>query len=287
MAQLSDHRQRRSRSRTSFPSAESGLFGAWRLRASLRRCGQSLLDLVPSQHCAKLLSEREPFDGRSPVRRHVGWLVQLAYVTECFRPIAPPEGESARAGRHRAQIVQLTDIRPARAAVVSLRVMESEVDTVAAVLRCSSRARRRPVPASALPSIVGSGAAAVATGDVTGDGARSRRTATRNAAVDFRLCSRRPRREPRSSSPYATAGSYPNRVESVAVGDIAGDGRADVVVGASSVGVQGSPRPPRAPRFACHVRHAGRAAGTSRAARRQRTLDVAAIGWGRARSRCS
>jgi hypothetical protein len=129
-------------------------------------------------------------------------------------------------------------------------------------------------------------AAAVAIGDVTGDG-RSDVVATNgysgNAAVDFRLWVFAQSSSGELAAPvsYATVGSYVNRVESVAVGDITGDGRADVVVGVSGVGAQvfpqtlsgtlGSPATYSTP-DGRQVR-LGRLDGDT-------SLDVAAIGWG-------
>ena len=45
---------------------------------------------------------------------------------------------------------------------------------------------------------------------------------------------------------YATGATYGNGADSVAVGDITGDGRADVVIGLAGRGIQLFPRRPRA-----------------------------------------
>jgi Domain of unknown function DUF11/FG-GAP-like repeat len=128
--------------------------------------------------------------------------------------------------------------------------------------------------------------AAVAIGDVTGDG-RSDIVVTSgytgDAVVDFRLWVFAQSSSGALAAPvsYLTSGSYVNRVESVAVGDITGDGRADVVVGVSNVGAQvfpqtmsgtlGAPTTYSTPEGR-QVR-LGRLDGNA-------SLDVAAIGWG-------
>ena len=129
-------------------------------------------------------------------------------------------------------------------------------------------------------------AAAVAVGDVTGDGRADvvvTNGYTGDASVDFRLWVFTQGSSGALTDPvsYATAGSYVNRIESVAVGDITGDGRRDVVVGVSGVGAQlfpqtvsgtlGSPTTYATP-DGRQVR-LGRLDGNA-------TLDVAAIGWG-------
>ena len=157
---------------------------------------------------------------------------------------------------------------------------------VSAVLVASVAAASGPVfgPYQAFPSVPQ--AAAVATGDVTGDERADvvvTNGYTGNAAVDFRLWVLAQTSSGALAAPvsYATAGSYPNRVESVAVGDITGDGRADVVVGVSSVGVQVFPQTTSGA-LGSPVTYAtpdgrqvrlGRLDGNG-------TLDVAAIGWG-------
>ena len=129
-------------------------------------------------------------------------------------------------------------------------------------------------------------AAAVAVGDVTGDGRADvvvTNGYTADPGVDFRLWVFAQGSSGALTDPvsYGTAGAYVNRIESVAVGDVTGDGRRDVVVGVSGVGVQlfpqtvsgtlGSPTTYATP-DGRQVR-LGRLDGNS-------TLDVAAIGWG-------
>ena len=90
---------------------------------------------------------------------------------------------------------------------------------------------------------VGSAPDAVAIGDVTGDGRNDVVLTTGYAndpAHDFRVVVLAQLADGTLAAPtwYSTAGTYGNRPESVAVGDVTGDGKADVVVGLSGHGVQ-------------------------------------------------
>ena len=133
---------------------------------------------------------------------------------------------------------------------------------------------------------VPSEADAVAIGDVTGDG-RADVVATtgysNDPAVDFHLLvlAQVPGGSLASPVAYATAGSYPARPGSLALADVTGDGRLDVVVGLDRSGIQVFP---------------GQADGTLGAPAFTGTgdstrvatgnldgvggLDVAGIGWG-------
>ena len=93
----------------------------------------------------------------------------------------------------------------------------------------------------------GSSAKAVAIGDVTGDGRNDVVMTTwysNTPAVDFHLFvfAQLPDGSLGSPASYATAAGYTNSPDSVAVGDVTGDGRADVVVAVRGVGLQVFPQ---------------------------------------------
>jgi hypothetical protein len=139
-------------------------------------------------------------------------------------------------------------------------------------------------PYTAIP--VGSWPEAVAIGDVTGDG-RSDVVMTTSyyfdPASDYRLWVFAQTTDGSLSAPvsYATSGSYTQRPESVGIGDITGDGAADVVVGLSGLGVQVFPQlgsgmlgdPTLAPTINAGKIRIGQLDGDGR-------LDVAGVGWG-------
>ena len=94
---------------------------------------------------------------------------------------------------------------------------------------------------------VGSRPEAVAVGDVTGDGRLDVVMTTSyggDAARDFRVWVFAQASDGSLAAPasYPTAGSYTQRPESIAIGDVTADGRADVVVGLAGLGVQVFPQ---------------------------------------------
>jgi hypothetical protein len=133
---------------------------------------------------------------------------------------------------------------------------------------------------------VGSSPEAVAIGDVTGDGRADVVMTTSydfDPANDFRLWVFTQASDGTLSAPvsYPTAASYTLRAESVSIGDITGDGRADVVLGVAGLGVQVFPQDASgalgSPTLtettdSLRVRLGHLDAGGS--------LDVAGIGWG-------
>jgi fibronectin type 3 domain-containing protein len=132
----------------------------------------------------------------------------------------------------------------------------------------------------------GSSPKAVAIGDVSGDGRADVVMTTWynvDPVNDFRLFVFVQNADGTLAPPvsYATAGSYVNSPASVAVGDITGDGRNDVVLGVDHVGVQVFPQlqngtlgsPTTTPTTDCAKIRLGNLNGDSR-------LDVAGIGQG-------
>jgi len=133
---------------------------------------------------------------------------------------------------------------------------------------------------------VGSWPEAVAIGDVTGDGRNDVVMTTHfyfDDANDYRLWVFAQNGDGSLAPPvsYPTAATYSNGPDSVAVGDITGDGRADVVLGLSRLGIQVFPQLATgalgAPAFTATTDSGklrlGRLDGDAR-------LDVASLGWG-------
>jgi FG-GAP-like repeat/Fibronectin type III domain len=132
---------------------------------------------------------------------------------------------------------------------------------------------------------VGSWPDAVAVGDVTGDGRNDVVMTTAynfDPSADYRLWvfSQAADGTLRAPVSYATAATYTQKPDSVAVGDITGDGRADVVVGLSGLGVQVFPQlangtlgsPTLYQTTDSGKLRLGRLCGDGR-------LDVASVGW--------
>ena len=127
---------------------------------------------------------------------------------------------------------------------------------------------------------------AVAIGDVTGDG-RDDVVATTgydfDPANDFRLwvLAQGPDGLLQEPMSYATAGTYPRRPGSIDIGDVNGDGRADVVVGLDRYGIQVFPGQVDgtlgAPSLTLHADSTRIRVGQLD---KDGRADVAGIGWG-------
>src|SRR3954468_6228439 len=139
-------------------------------------------------------------------------------------------------------------------------------------------------PYATYPGIVAPDAVAI--GDVTGDGRADAVVTTGyslNPSVDFKLAVLAQTAGGTLATPvlYDTAGSYPNRPSSVALGDVNGDGVTDAVVGIDGVGIQGFPgiaggglgSPSLTPTPDGRLVRVGQLDGGG-------ALDVAAVGWG-------
>jgi hypothetical protein len=139
-------------------------------------------------------------------------------------------------------------------------------------------------PYQAMP--VGSYPEAVAIGDVTGDGRNDVVMTTSfyfDPANDYRLWvfAQDPDGSLAAPVSYATASTYSDRAASVAIGDLTGDGRADVLLGLGGLGVE------LFPQLASGLLGASTLAATTDSDRIRigrldgdGDLDVAGIGWG-------
>ena len=133
---------------------------------------------------------------------------------------------------------------------------------------------------------VGSWPDAVAIGDVTGDG-RDDVVMTTRFYFDARTTtssgsSHRARTgRSRHRSSYPTAATYSNGPDSVAIGDLTGDGRADVVLGLAGLGIQVFPQLASGGTWwrpsLTAITDSGRSASAGSTARAARRRD---IGWG-------
>ena len=132
---------------------------------------------------------------------------------------------------------------------------------------------------------VGSWPDAVAIGDVTGDGRSDVVMTTHfyfDDANDYRLWVWAGRSDGELAAPvsYPTAATYASGPDTVAVGDVTGDGRSDVVLGLAGLGIQVFPQaagvlaaPSFTPIADSGRLRLGRLDGDAR-------LDVATLGWG-------
>lgn len=177
---------------------------------------------------------------------------------------------SSRASRGRARL---------RLATVLLSVV-----VAVPIVASSVSANGLFAPVQAYP--VGSHPEAVAIGDVTGDGRNDVVMTTSfnfDPANDYRLWVFAQRPDGHLAAPvsYPTAATYSDRPESVAIGDMTGDGRADVVLGLAGLGLQVFPQLPTGelgtPTFT-----ASRDSGRIRLGYLDgdEDLDVAGLGWG-------
>ena len=270
---------RRSRSRTSFPSCRrAGCSVRWRPRASRScRCGTARACSTSSSRAATarsspLRARAGARCGRSPVRRHVGWRRRAARLRH--RVLQDPSHRLSASHRR-----PLGQVRP------------GAQDGVYRALSAASESGVFGRPYQAFPSVPQ--AAAVATGDVTGDGRADvvvTNGYTGNAAVDFRLwvlaqtssgALAAPARTPPQARTRTASSRWPSAT-SRATG-----ARTSSSASARSV-CRCSPRPPRAPSVRpsrTRRRTGGRYVSDGSTATGRWTSPRSA--GGRARSRCS
>ena len=188
-----------------------------------------LLTTATGGYASVSLAWTAPYSGSTPI---TGYRIYRGSVSGGETLLAAP-----------GVVTSYTDTTALNGATYYYQV--SAVNAVGEGARSSERSGT-PNPGLFFPyktSAVGTQAEAVAIGDVTGDG-RSDVVLTTGysgtSANDFHLLVFAQAADASLAPPvsYATAATYTNRAESVAIGDITGDGRRDVVVGVKGVGLQ-------------------------------------------------
>ncbi|MFL5754927.1 MAG: FG-GAP repeat domain-containing protein, partial [Chloroflexota bacterium] len=124
-----------------------------------------------------------------------------------------------------------------------MAVLAAGATLLVPIVTTGAAASGTPVFGGYQATSIGSSADAVAIGDVTGDGRQDVVMTSEysgNDATDFRLLVFAQTPDGTLAAPvsYPTAASYTNRPDSVAVGDVTGDGRGDVVVAVAGLGIQ-------------------------------------------------
>src|SRR4051812_46495723 len=130
---------------------------------------------------------------------------------------------------------------PRRAGIARTGAVLAALAVVIPVLASASHTSAASTLFAPYQSIaLGSDTKAVAIGDVTGDGrADLVATSAQGFYADYRVYVSASLPDGTLAAPvsYPTPGTGTNRIESVAIGDITDDGRADVIVGAAGLGI--------------------------------------------------